>query len=525
MGLINLSTQATRISSSVRNNLTGNTGLRHITTSLTGSSSSGGNWLVDLFKALGGGIVNIGKILFAGLSFSFTAIWSWVVAATQYVWNFNWNITDTQLAQQYQAFAVQLSGQLGSTLGNAMGFLACGYLPTAGIMVFNEALAVHVLEKVTEEFIDELSGNLVALTNTLFRIAVSSLFVETFKASRKMVKEWFRDPTSTTSKVANALIPNFTERVKTWGEPGSKPWSFASATDAYINSLSDPIAEEFLQEFLDEFGDGCVEAGYVVAGGIDSYLAERRLTQEALQGRSNQLITLTPNRRQPEETILLAGSESEIRNQAITALSAYSLVENRDVGQIVGEIHREAVVRVPTSGITLKLIWRDSDHPPYKTRKIVRYNIPGIMRNKIDNWSEIKGLMGGNHGYLWGRFWARARLRSRSMLHVYGGSEEIAVDMLKGLLTLSTDVLLSLSVGEEKKEGERRIHPSLYKQTTKMYPSQMVIINREKVLLEDEGRSNLSGIYNERKYVIPMYTNSPPDNFQQILTDLFSKAP
>ena len=68
-----------------------------------------------------------------------------------------------------------------------------------------------------------------------------------------------------------------------------EPWSFALEFEKRVNSIENPFLQEFTEEFFDELFDACVEAGYVVAGGIDEFLVNNEMTFERLRGRERRV--------------------------------------------------------------------------------------------------------------------------------------------------------------------------------------------------------------------------------------------
>jgi hypothetical protein len=80
-----------------------------------------------------------------------------------------------------------------------------------------------------------------------------------------------------------------------------------------------------------------------------------------------------------------------------------------------------------------------------------------------------------------------------------------------------------LTITEEKKEGRRKeFDKALFKETTRVYPAFLTIVNREKVLLEEQGRATLSGIYKERRFRIPLWTNEAPSDFDEIKSQILA---
>ena len=243
--------------------------------------------VVDFGKRFLGFASNALTSIFGAIKFSFTALWGGVVAATRAVWNFNWRVTDQQIDQQIQGNLLSLAGASGGFLGRIVGWIACGALPGAAIFAFNEALGLHILEKVGVEALQDLASEAAGLIRTTARALAQNFFLWSYKNLRSMLL-------SPNNSVINTLIKygvldqGTVDRFRK--EAGSpKPWSFALKFEELIESIDNPFAQEFTEEFFDEAFDACVEAGYVVAGGIDEFLVNNEMTFERLRGRERRV--------------------------------------------------------------------------------------------------------------------------------------------------------------------------------------------------------------------------------------------
>jgi hypothetical protein len=206
------------------------------------------NWLVKpLFNLVTGFI-----------RWSWEALWSGIIAATQFLYNFNWNISDAELDRQIEQTWNQLAGTAGGTLGNAVGWLACGVLPGTIIFTFNEPLGAYILKNVGEEALEELASNLSNLTRLTFAAASKHAFAYLFKKIRRRIR---------------GEVPE-----------DAKPWSFANQVEEAVESIPNEAMKNFTEEFLEEAAEACIEAGYVVANSLDSWTASQRMSREALMG-------------------------------------------------------------------------------------------------------------------------------------------------------------------------------------------------------------------------------------------------
>lgn len=509
----------------VRTEVTGAaTGVRSITQK---PPNQGG--FLDWLKGVLGAFVNfggwiIGGIL-GGLSFSFTTVWSLIVSAGLQLYAFNWNTTDAQLDQYIASMRNIIASQLGETFGNVFGYLVCGVVPAATIFAFNEALGLYLLKEVGEEAFDEFMGNLRALIQFQARLTAQEYLIGAYKNIRRAIKFYLKDPTSTQSRFFSTLLgTDVSKAVNYWGSPNAKPWSFRRAVEETIESIKDPWWENFWEEFHEEAIDACIEAGYVIAGGLDSWVLQQKIAKDKVFG-EEKTIELIPNREVPEERLVLAGNEKILKPQLPLIMANHGLLSNRDVGQWMGEPIREMVKTAPLS-IQLVITLSGVHKPPFMnadgTRgKRVSVTIPNVNRGKVD-WEKIKLAAGGTNGYMWGRFMGSAKLDTGHYFKVYAATAEEAKDRVEAYLDLSKSVLVGLSISEQTKEGTRKIYDSLYNKPTKIYPAYFTIINQVKVLNEESGRANLSGVYKSKKYQIPLYADTKPDNFEELINDLFS---
>jgi hypothetical protein len=112
--------------------------------------------------------------------------------------------------------------------------------------------------------------------------------------------------------------------VKAWGEKDSKPWSFALATEEFVEKIPNTFIRNFVEEFLEESWEGCVEAGYVVANSIDSYLAAEKFKQSTMPILGDtKILEITPNRAFPEDKIILAGPKETLKSTLVQTLTAW----------------------------------------------------------------------------------------------------------------------------------------------------------------------------------------------------------
>jgi hypothetical protein len=206
------------------------------------------------------------QTLVSGIQWSFTALWSGLIAAKQFIWNFNWNVTDAELDKTMSTAFDNLGNALGGFLGSAAGYLVCGALPGATIMVFNEALGLHILEKVGEEALDELTSSMATLIRSTFTSIANASVAFLYKNIRSLWRESdsaFKERLKKKGLKGDDLDKALAER--------NKPFTFAKGLETNVNNINNEFLKNFAEEFIEEFDESCVEAGYVVANSLDVF--------------------------------------------------------------------------------------------------------------------------------------------------------------------------------------------------------------------------------------------------------------
>lgn len=420
-----------------------------------------------------------------------------------------------------------MAGFAGEILGNSMGYLACGVLPSAAIMAFNEPLGYYLLKEVGEEALDEFCDNFAAFLQVGFRASASALAYSWFKNTRKAIKLSVGNPNSRSRKMIKKVFGNrLVNAIDTWGEKDSKPWSFRIFVEEKIEKIENPFLQEFVEEFYEEFKDACVEAGYVVANSLDTWVLQQRMAQQQ-QERERSLIELQPNRENPDESFILYGDRSQIETQTINAMNNYNVMESRDVGSWVGEPLIESI-RTPHKDVTIRILLRSAVRPPWKNAdgtnaKRTQISIPNVDRSKI-NWKKIKRAVGSTSGYLWGNFWVQAILDDGNKIEFYAASEQEGERVLENLLEFTKGELLTLNIQEERKAGARKKYDKLFKKTTRVYPAHVVLINQIKLLNQERGKATTRGHKEHRQIKLPLYTDDKPLDFEETVNALFHQA-
>lgn len=474
-------------------------------------------WVLKGFGRLAGFLVGaIFNSLKRIVSFTLSSLWGGFVSAAQFIYNFNWNVSDEQIDQQVKSTWNSLGSVLGGAFGNALGWISCGVLPGAAVMAFNEGMGAYILKNVGEEFLEELAGNINAVVQFTFQAAAQSLFAWSFKNARK----WLKRPNNLFAQVL--FGDRYAAVMKAWSSNQAPSFSFAEAVEKRVEAIPNVFWRGFVSEFLEESWDACIEAGYVVVNSAESYMATQKLMNQQVLG-PQRVVEVTPNRENESERIILSGSEAVLKPMIVQTLAQHHLIENRDMGQFVGAQVDEYQRAVPQSQ-RLVIQFCSVKQPPFRSiihGKVQRVTIavPNVPRAKMD-WEQIKRACGGENGYNWGRFRAIARMSCGRQMKVYGATEAEAEKRLLALAELSESTILFHNVSEEKKSGKRLTNPDLQKEATQVYPTFVtVFVNREVVA---GGRSMVDGSRRKQtSFRFKLWPKAKPKEFEEQLAELF----
>lgn len=188
------------------------------------------------------------------------------VGAVQRTWNFNFQMSDSQIRSSQKSMLEGQAGIWGEALGSMVGTL-CGfslgrvaYANQADLIRFNPDLIAKLDElrinnfDENSELWEEAVQNLKTAIASSARVAMNIAGLEAYLNIRKAVKAIARGVN------LSAIHPGLGKMVETWGDEGQKPWSFASAQEEFIESLPDGVIQNFAEEFIEAAQDMCAES-------------------------------------------------------------------------------------------------------------------------------------------------------------------------------------------------------------------------------------------------------------------------
>lgn len=297
-----------------RESSTGGILIRSWSASATSTNQGSGGLLETIFN----GALRFGKFLISGIaslvSFSFTKLWSWIVSGVQFIYNFDWNISDTAIDKQIEGLWNSFGGILGVAVGKAIGWIGCGLVPAATVFSFNQSMGAYLLKEVGEQALDEMLDAASSVINAGFRMGSQATFLWLYKDVRGALK----DPSNPFGAALRSFMGD--KKVNDWGTGES--WTIAKAVEKKIESIPNVFWRNFTEELLEEGTEACIEAGFAVAGGIDAWLAQQAMQRNSVLG-NDRTVEVVPDRSAPDERIILSGPEAILRPTIVNTLATH----------------------------------------------------------------------------------------------------------------------------------------------------------------------------------------------------------
>lgn len=462
-----------------RESATGGALIRTWNSSAISQQNNSGGFLETIVN----GALRFGNFLISGaislISFSFTKLWSWIVQGVQFVYNFDWQISDTAIDKQIKGLWDSFGGILGGAVGRAIGWIGCGLVPSAVVFGFNQALGSYLLKQVGEQAIDEMLDAASDVINSAFRLGTQAAFLWLYKDIRRALK----DPSNPFGIALRGVVGN--EAIDNWGKGES--WSFAKAVEKKIESIPDTFWRNFTEEAFEEGSEACIEAGYATAGGVDAWLAMQKMQNNSVLG-ADRSIEITPDRSAPDERIVLSGPEAVLRPTVVSVLATHQMLGNRDVGVLINGTPVDDYVRPSFQERYLIVEFKEKQQPPWvmpdgKRARRRQVTIPAAKRGLT--WEKIKLA---TKFYTSGQKLVTAQLDNGRQMQIYASTENEGLRKIEELLTLSTAEIVPNGVrdsGYTNPSTQRRQQPYI------VYPSKAVLVWRRRSV-DLEGRQDLS---------------------------------
>lgn len=418
-------------------------------------------------KGIGGLIRGLAGMLIASLSVS--GLVSSLIQGVEFVWNFDWNISDKEINQERQYAIQQGAGLLGGALGVTVGQLLCGQIANTVTFKIDPSMAIAIREEVSEEAFQEIVETWKSTANQVFELANEQAFYFAYENIRRTIKK---------SALAEKIVGR--DVLKAWGDEDSGSFSFAQWQSEQIQKIPNPNVQSFVEEFTEELWDSCKEAFMVVANAVDSQLAlSKSQLRDAILG-EQRIIELTPNREEGNP-IRIYTHENLAREAVSTTLASHQVVSGYDLGEIVEGDTAKYISKNPHE-ISIKLFWSNRPTPPYSvTRRgeaLIKkqLTIPGLKRSGW-TWREIQNLMGGKNGIVSGKYKCWVKLSNGSYTKFFANNKQEAESTIRGLIEALSDYKITrMTVSETKKTETHNEASNNFHKEIKIYPWKMTIM-------------------------------------------------
>lgn len=231
--------------------------------------------------------------------------------------------------------------------------------------------------------------------------------------------------------------------------------------------------------------------------------------------------------------LTIAGNEETVKPILTLLMALNQLIENKDIGQFVGEPIEEHVTALPHK-LRLKAVFYSVKEPPYKAPlgkklKKTEINVPDVDPKKLD-WTFIKMACGGTNGYNWGRYVATVNLDNGRQMQCYGSNAQEAENQLMRMMNLTTAKILTWGTTEIKRDFRRSPNEGLDMPATRVYPAWFTLINSKRInrveylaRVQEQNtkmRSKLRGDYVEKgSEKILLWKDNQPSNYKQIIAN------
>lgn len=246
-------------------------GVRVITLRATARELTNGEIFNNIWNGLNSLVGNALKLVLGAFSWTLSNIWGLFWTTLNFVSNFNWNITEAEITAEINSAINNAAGILGQETGRTLGVLLCGALPTISLFAINPVMAKAVAAEVAPELLEELVSNYATAIRQLGSLALRSTGLFLYGEVRKL----FRG--SDASVKARLKAQGFSEeQINKEIENRNKPFIISQKIQEGIEAIPNEAFRNFVEQAYDEFGSSCQEAGYVVAGAIDSYIYQQK---------------------------------------------------------------------------------------------------------------------------------------------------------------------------------------------------------------------------------------------------------
>ncbi|NET40617.1 hypothetical protein [Okeania sp. SIO2B3] len=363
----------------VRQAITGNSeGLRTIqSTSIQTQTELG--FLASIVRGVGSllGFLTSGlKTALASIEFTATNILDWFKEGFDYIWEFNFQISDEQIDKQIEGLFNSIQTRVFGVLGKQIGSITAIGIGGALAFYINPVAAKLLLINTADDYFAEILSDTQQLLLLMAQSSVNAGFLAAFKNTRAFIRKAYKDPVLREISKNVGIDPKIIDQ---WGEKEASEWSFSEALNQKIEAIKDDQLQNNIEEFKEEFTDAFWDTAFNM-----TYLWDQ-LQLQSINQASPQTVIYEPNRNQSER-VYLHGTPDELRNQVISINANQVLLDNRDIGNV--SVTNDDQPVISSNGIEIELVFYSTLDTPWgkENRKTLARHcpkIPNVDRSKF----------------------------------------------------------------------------------------------------------------------------------------------
>lgn len=446
----------------------------------SGGSSSGGGFLGFLFNAgqKFTGFLIKGLISFATWSIGGIIRWGW--QKIQELTNFDWNQSEQDIKNTISANNRSMGTQLGTQIGQGVVWLA-SILISGSFAAKFPVVASRISIELAREGGQQISSGLFSALGSVAETAIESIVLGIYGQARKLITG--KDSTN----------------------EDRKPWTIAQATNNVIEKIP---GNQFIKGLVGGSFEGALDAltdvVYTISYSLDDHFEAIREANEFFE-EPIRTVEVYPDANS-DEHIIIEDIQSNAETSIYQYLSSHQLVNNRDIGTVVGQPYDDWYTLTP-QGRKLLLEFNGKEKPPFidsngDRTKRVQISIPDAKPGI--SWNDLKAI----RPFTWGNYMARGVFENRRQMSVWGSSESEAKNTLLEFAKLSTKSLVQVSVSHPEIQN-----PSRKKKPTRVYPVAAVMLVRKAT----QGTNSTTLIDGQNRETartrVELWRDDPPQGF------------
>lgn len=385
-------------------------------------------------------LAGIGRGLVGNLlDWTIKNIGNYILNSAMVLYTMNWNQTDKEIEDRIKANETIIATQLGQLSANALVYtLGIGF--TASAATKYPVIAGRTALLVAEEGGEEIRASIRAFLLGSRNAMASSTILTTYLTGRKL------------------LLGAQTQK--------KDPWSASDALDKIIEQNKDQNVRAYWNAVKDQLEDAIIDLGVIInMGWLESY--EMMKAQKAAVLGKNRIVELIPDETKPDEAVYVYGRTQEIMPTISSLVATSRIVQNKDVGEIVGTDTQELIVADDQTRI-LHIYYintenRSTIYIKDGARKKAKTSVmkigdlkPGLTFNELKAATE---------NYQRGNTIVTAYLSNKRQMQIYCNSKAEGKSIINKMVALTTLEVIKWSYSEQDPNN-----PASKKDVEMMYP-------------------------------------------------------